>query len=306
MSKSARRGLTRCRSAKSRRRPSSVCPIRPDCSRPRRAPARAGRGATSSRPICASSPVSPSSSTASRTTCPSPICPTAEAIGARAQFAMPPLDRGRFIADAAARGDARPAVRRCRRDRHAATAARGAGSRRDAAAEPDATRWLRAVLADAIPVEALAEHVYVAAALQVHFARWRRGSTPTRWCRSATAPARPAAARRSPRMVVGWPARTARASAPARCAARCGTTCASNACSAARPRASPTRRSRAAGHGQGRDLRQLPRLREDPLPAEGSGRSIRSPTTSRASASTCWCARTAYRRGGVNPFLLGY
>jgi len=30
---------------------------------------------------------------------------------------------------------------------------------------------VRAVLADAIPVETLADHVYVAAALQVHFAR---------------------------------------------------------------------------------------------------------------------------------------
>jgi FdhE protein len=86
------------------------------------------------------------------------------------EHAMPPLDRTRFTADAtldatldrllalAATIDmpdnAREAIER----------ARGA----DAAARDE---MVRSVLADAIPVETLADHVYVAAALQVHFAR---------------------------------------------------------------------------------------------------------------------------------------
>ena len=86
------------------------------------------------------------------------------------EHAMPPLDRTRFTADAtldatldrllalAATIDmpdnARAAIER----------ARGA----DAAARDE---MVRSVLADAIPVETLADHVCVAAALQVHFAR---------------------------------------------------------------------------------------------------------------------------------------
>ena len=84
---------------------------------------------------------------------------------------MPPLDRGHFTADAAVDAtldrlfalaaeiempdSARAALDRVRARR---TLRR-------------ATRWCAAVLAEAIPVETLAEHVYVAAALQVHFAR---------------------------------------------------------------------------------------------------------------------------------------
>lgn len=95
----------------------------------------------------------------------------AEAVRTRARrHGMPPLDRAGFAADEAYEAtsqrlfalvadidmpdDARAALAR----------ARGA----DAAAR-DA--MLQAVLADAIPVETLADHVYAAAALQVHFAR---------------------------------------------------------------------------------------------------------------------------------------
>jgi FdhE protein len=97
--------------------------------------------------------------------------PPADEVRARAdQHGMPPLDRTHFTADAALDatlerlfalaaeidmpGDARAALQRAR--------AAGAAAR-------DAL--VRAVLADAIPVETLADHVYVAAALQVHFAR---------------------------------------------------------------------------------------------------------------------------------------
>ena len=64
---------------------------------------------------------------------------------------------------------------------------------------------LRDVLADAIPAEALAEHVYVAAALQVHFARLaaRLDADAPRAGRRRRLPEL-AAARRSASMVVGW------------------------------------------------------------------------------------------------------
>ena len=48
---------------------------------------------------------------------------------------------------------------------------RGAGSRARCRRQRAATRCCAIVLANAIPADALAEHVYVAAALQVHFAR---------------------------------------------------------------------------------------------------------------------------------------
>jgi FdhE protein len=83
---------------------------------------------------------------------------------------MPPLDRGRFNADpaydatlarllAAADDVAMP---------EAARAALERTRRADAAVQAD---MASAVLSDAVPVEALAEHVFIAAALQVHFAR---------------------------------------------------------------------------------------------------------------------------------------
>ncbi len=95
----------------------------------------------------------------------------ADAARARArEHAMPPLDRNRFTADAAldatfdrlfalaAEIDMPDAAR------EALTRARGA----DAAARDG---MVRSVLADSIPAETLADHVYVSAALQVHFAR---------------------------------------------------------------------------------------------------------------------------------------
>jgi FdhE protein len=101
---------------------------------------------------------------------PEPDLPADDTRERAREHAMPPLDRTRFTADAtldatldrllalAATIDmpdnARAAIER----------ARGA----DAAARDE---MVRSVLADAIPVETLADHVYVAAALQVHFAR---------------------------------------------------------------------------------------------------------------------------------------
>lgn len=96
--------------------------------------------------------------------------PTEEECERARAHAMPPLDRGRFTADAAfdatlgrllqlANGIEMPQIAR-----EALVRVREA----DAKIRAD---MVRAVLANEIPVEAFAEHVFVAAALQVHYAR---------------------------------------------------------------------------------------------------------------------------------------
>src|SRR6185503_12216293 len=105
---------------------------------------------------------------------PAVALPDAEAMARAQSFAMPPLDRGRFTADAAfdttferllsLAGDiVMP---------EAARRALARVTRADAGARAD---MARAVLADAVPVEALAEHAFMAAALQVHYVRLAAG-----------------------------------------------------------------------------------------------------------------------------------
>lgn len=96
--------------------------------------------------------------------------PGADAISRAREFEMPPLDRNRFKADAAC--DAAfvnlfGRVERCELTPAAHVALRQVRNA-DAAALAGMTQ---AVLSDSIPVESLAEHVFVAAALQVHFLR---------------------------------------------------------------------------------------------------------------------------------------
>jgi FdhE protein len=101
---------------------------------------------------------------------PAPELPAANARALAREHAMPPLDRNRFTADAAL--DATmdrllplaATIDMPDTAREALDRVRGA----DAAAR-DA--MVRAVLGDSIPVETLADHVYVAAALQLHLAR---------------------------------------------------------------------------------------------------------------------------------------
>src|SRR5262249_45700372 len=85
-----------------------------------------------------------------------------------------PLDRGRFTADAACEGTFErllPAAASC-----AMTPAAEAALRRLRAVDAAALDiMLRALLADSVPVEAIAEHVFVAAALQLHYARLAAG-----------------------------------------------------------------------------------------------------------------------------------
>ncbi len=101
---------------------------------------------------------------------PEPDLPDADARARAHAHAMPPLDRSRFTADAALdatvdRLFALAATIDMPDDAHAAL------ERARAATAAGRNAMVRSVLADSIPVETLADHVYVAAALQVQFAR---------------------------------------------------------------------------------------------------------------------------------------
>jgi FdhE protein len=101
---------------------------------------------------------------------PEPELPSAAIVARAGQFAMPPLDRGIFKTDAALRETCArlfAALAQLAKP-EAAEAALGRVTRMDG---PDLDGMIADVLADSIPFEAVAEHVYVAAALQVHFAR---------------------------------------------------------------------------------------------------------------------------------------
>jgi FdhE protein len=96
--------------------------------------------------------------------------PALDAIGRARQFGMPPLDRLRFTRDAAM--DATWERLFAMADDIAMPDAARLALRRVKAADPaDEAAMMSAVLLTAIPGERLAEHVFVAAALQVHFAR---------------------------------------------------------------------------------------------------------------------------------------
>jgi FdhE protein len=93
-----------------------------------------------------------------------------EALARAHEHAMPPLDRGRFTADAAWDATLERLLAGVATAEMPATAGE-ALARVRAADAAMRLGMVQAVLADAIPIESLAEHVFVAAALQVHFAR---------------------------------------------------------------------------------------------------------------------------------------
>jgi FdhE protein len=101
---------------------------------------------------------------------PEPHIPADDARMRARAHAMPPLDRNRFTADAALDATLDRLFAHAAEidmpDTACAALARAAGA--DAAARHD---MARSVLDNSIPVGALADHVFVAAALQVHFAR---------------------------------------------------------------------------------------------------------------------------------------
>jgi FdhE protein len=86
------------------------------------------------------------------------------------EFGMPPLDRLRFTPDAAMDATNERLLAMAGEITMPADARR-ALERLKAADAATAAAAVRAALSNAIPIEALAEHVFVAAVLQVHFAR---------------------------------------------------------------------------------------------------------------------------------------
>jgi FdhE protein len=101
---------------------------------------------------------------------PEPDAIASEALERAHQYGMPPLDRGHLIADAAfvATLDRLLAAAA---DIDMPAQARAALEKVTKADADGRACMAENVLAEAIPVEALAEHIFTAAALQVHFAR---------------------------------------------------------------------------------------------------------------------------------------
>src|SRR5262245_13847483 len=101
---------------------------------------------------------------------PDPEMPDADARKRARDFGMPPLDRNRFTTDAAYDATLERLLSLAATIAMPPVAA--AALARVTAADPGTREaMMRALLADSVPVEALAEHVFVAAACQVHFAR---------------------------------------------------------------------------------------------------------------------------------------
>jgi FdhE protein len=96
--------------------------------------------------------------------------PPADALARSRQFGMPPLDRLRFMRDTAI-DVARGRLLEMAGNITMPDAARHALGRVKVTDPAGEAAMINAVLSNAIPVEALAEHVFVAAVLQVHFAR---------------------------------------------------------------------------------------------------------------------------------------
>jgi FdhE protein len=101
---------------------------------------------------------------------PEPDMPSAATRVQARDHSMPPLDRNRFTADAALETTL-DRLFAMAAEIDMPDAARGALFRSQDADAVTRDGMVRAVLADAIPVETLADHIYVAAALQVHFVR---------------------------------------------------------------------------------------------------------------------------------------
>jgi FdhE protein len=99
-----------------------------------------------------------------------PELPATDAIALARQHAMPPLDRSRFTADAAYEATLNRLLGSVASLEMPAPA-KAALFKLRAADGGTLAVMMGSVLADSIPTEAIAEHVFVAAALEVHFSR---------------------------------------------------------------------------------------------------------------------------------------
>ena len=162
--------MIRFRSAKSQNRRSRGRPTRSRCSLAVRRGCECSPTGMSFTPILCFSPICATCSTASSPGCLMPNCRRPMRLRARDNFRMPPLDRIRFERDGAMDAVWKRLLAMAEQvampDK-----ARIALARLRVVDPVVETTLIGAVLANEIPPEALAEHVFVAAALQVHFAR---------------------------------------------------------------------------------------------------------------------------------------
>jgi FdhE protein len=100
---------------------------------------------------------------------PAPALPEADALNRAREFGMPALDRTRFAPDSTFERTLEHLLAAV--DVYMPEEAKAALDRVRAVGPEARAEMARAVLDYAIPMEALAEHLFVAAALQVHFAR---------------------------------------------------------------------------------------------------------------------------------------
>ena len=130
--------------------------------------------------------------------------PDAEVIARAREFQMPPLDRGDIKGDPSAHRDIRPAFGSVEIDRAAKAGGRSACA--SSAAKNCAERETMAlsVLSAVLPQETLAEHIYVAAGLQVHFARLAGGLEAARLVPVGDGLCPACGGAPSCSMVVGW------------------------------------------------------------------------------------------------------
>jgi len=96
--------------------------------------------------------------------------PAADELARARAFEMPPLDRSRFTPDAACEATL-DGLCSCIGLCELTPAANAALQKVRNADAATLAAMMQSVLSDSIPVDAIAEHVFVAAALQVHFAR---------------------------------------------------------------------------------------------------------------------------------------
>jgi FdhE protein len=135
---------------------------------------------------------------------PEPEPPPADAIARAREFAMPPLDRNRFTASAEFDASFERLLGLAEAIEKPAAAAE-ALARVTGADVAMREEMIRNVLADSIPAERLAEHVYVAAAMQLHFARLAARLDDKRLVPVGDGACPACGAPPVSSMVVGWP-----------------------------------------------------------------------------------------------------
>ena len=133
-----------------------------------------------------------------------PDMPAPDARERAREFGMPPLDRGSFTAGAAF-DSMLDRLLSLTRDIDMPEPAHAALMRTIAADPLTRDAMVRAVLADSIPVEALADHLFIAAALQVDFARQAARLEAERLVAVGDGVCPACGARPVASLVVGWP-----------------------------------------------------------------------------------------------------